>query len=184
MARRDDAPPLVDLRALELAPGEAREMSLPVPMGDVVIGDLSYHAEPAEPVARVEVSQSASGWHLRIRAQADLVGACWRCLEPARVTLGADVRDFQAFGRPTGAPYDEDLDCEYLEGESLDAGSMARDALIDLIPATILCGPDCAGLCPTCGTDLNVGTCDCPPDLPDARWDALREVAERLKADG
>lgn len=183
MTRRDDAPSTVDLRALELAPGEARELSLPVPVGDVVIGEQAYCAEPPEPVARVEVSQSASGWHFRVRARADLVGACWRCLEPARVALAADTRDFQAFGRPAGAPYDEDLDCEYLEGEVLDAGAMARDALIDLLPATILCRPDCAGLCPTCGTDLNVGTCDCPADLPDARWDALREVAERLRHD-
>ncbi len=46
---------------------------------------------------------------------------------------------------------------------------------------TLLCRPDCAGLCPHCGTNLNDGACDCEEDRTDPRWDALREVAERLR---
>ena len=57
----------------------------------------------------------------------------------------------------------------------------ARDAVAEAVPATLLCRADCAGLCPHCGTNLNEGSCDCEEDTSDPRWDALREVAERLR---
>ncbi len=47
----------------------------------------------------------------------------------------------------------------------------------------ILCREDCAGLCPSCGANLNAGACDCPPPSPDSRWDALRDVADRMGLD-
>ena len=185
MGRADEGPRPFDLRHLDLAPGEAREFEHPVEVGDVRIGGQRYTPVPAVPTARVEVSQSASGWHFRLRVEAAYRGSCWRCLEEAQVPLRADVRDFAAFGRgAAGAPFDEDLDCEYLDGESLDIAAMARDALVELLPSTILCRPECAGLCPSCGANLNIGPCGCDPPSSDGRWEALREIAERLGSDG
>lgn len=185
MGRREEgAPQAFDLRTLELTPGQAREFDLPVPVDDIVLAGQRYVADPKEPLARIEASQSSSGWHFRLRVSTQLVGPCWRCLSDARVPLEAEIRDYSAFGRPLGGAYDEDLDCEYLAGESLDVVGMARDALVDLLPARILCREDCAGLCPTCGVDLNAGACACPPSARDSRWSALQEIAERLKSEG
>ena len=181
MGRQEEGPRPFDLRGLDLAPGEARQFDHPVDVGDVVIGGQRYSPVPAVPVAAVEVSQSASGWHFRMRVAAEFTGSCWRCLGEARVPLAADVRDFAAFGRGSGSAFDEDLDCEYLDGEELDITGMARDALIELLPATILCREDCAGLCPTCGADLNAGPCECPPERFDGRWAGLEEIARRLQ---
>lgn len=180
MGRRHEGSRAFDLRSLELAPGQAREFELAVPVDPIVLAGQRYVAEPAEPVARVEASHSTSGWHFRMRVATELVGPCWRCLEPARIALDADVRDYAAFDRPHGGAYDEDLDCEYLTGEDLDVVAMARDALVDLLPARILCREDCAGLCPTCGADLNVAVCTCPPPAIDHRWAGLQEIADRL----
>ena len=41
------------------------------------------------------------------------------------------------------------------DGE-LDVGAWARDQLALALPDQILCRPDCAGLCPVCGKNLNV----------------------------
>ena len=155
-----------------------------VPVEDIVLAGQRYAAHPAEPVAQVEASQSSSGWHFRLKVATELVGPCWRCLNDAHVPLQAEIRDYSAFGRPHGGAYDEDLDCEYLDGEYLDAIGMARDALVDLLPPRILCREDCLGLCPTCGADLNSGNCGCPPPERDSRWAALQEIAERLKFEG
>ena len=48
-----------------------------------------------------------------------------------------------------------------------------RDAVLLELPLAPLCRPDCAGLCPTCGADLNEGPCACPPAEGDPRWAAL-----------
>jgi uncharacterized protein len=180
-AGRDDAPRPLDLRRLELAPGEARELEVQIQPGDILVGGQRYVVEPPDLPSRIEVAQSASGWHLRLRTRAEVAGPCWRCLSQARIAVDVDARDFAAFGRDPDAPYDEDLDCEYLDGDALDVTGMARDAIIDRLPSPILCRDDCAGLCPTCGGDLNAGPCGCPPPPTDSRWEALKDLAERLR---
>ncbi len=182
MGRHDDRSRPLDLRSLELAPGEARELELDVPVDDVVIAGQRYRSEPAAPRARLEITQASSGWHFRLRVAASIIGPCWRCLNEATISLDADAREYAAFDRPQGAAFDEDLDSEYLDGEALDVVAMTRDTLVDLLPATILCRADCAGLCPTCGADLNLGPCDCPPARPDSRWAGLAEIARRLES--
>jgi uncharacterized protein len=51
-----------------------------------------------------------------------------------------------------------------------------RDALLLDLPVAPLCRDDCAGLCPSCGADLNRAACNCDLTVPDPRWDALREL--------
>ena len=48
------------------------------------------------------------------------------------------------------------------------------------IPMKPLCRPDCAGLCPLCGADLNLGACDCSEPVGDPRWAALAALRDRM----
>ncbi|HLG00368.1 MAG TPA: DUF177 domain-containing protein [Acidimicrobiia bacterium] len=64
-----------------------------------------------------------------------------------------------------------------LEGEEIDLEPMVRDAVLLEIPPAPLCSDDCAGLCPTCGVDRNVASCDCTTESPDPRWAALGDLA-------
>jgi uncharacterized protein len=170
----------IDLRALELSPGAGADVRLPVPVEPMQLGGQPYRVDPEAPDARVDVSSSASGRAFRLRSAAALVGPCFRCLEEARSPLRVDAREFAAANRPPGAPFDEDLDCAYLERERLDVSAWLRDALAEEMPAAILCREDCPGLCPTCGASLAAGPCGCPPAAPDPRWDALAALAARL----
>ncbi len=43
-------------------------------------------------------------------------------------------------------------------------GKMIRDEIIVSLPWKHKCNPDCKGLCPVCGTNLNKETCDCNRD--------------------
>ena len=59
----------------------------------------------------------------------------------------------------------------------LDLHSWARDALALTLPAKVLCRPDCAGLCPVCGVDLNHADDDHAHERePDPRWAKLTEL--------
>ncbi len=171
----------LDLAACEIAPGEARGFEVAVPAQAVTIGGNEYTLAVDGDHVAVDVTHTHSGWHIRARGAGVLTGPCWRCLDDARVALGADLTEFSAFDRDRSAGFDEDLDSEYLEGQILNAGAMARDALLEALPASILCRDDCRGLCPQCGTDLNDATCDCVEDTTDPRWDALRGLVERLE---
>ena len=77
----------------------------------------------------------------------------------------------------------EELDCYSFSGETLKLDKMAEDLIILNAPMYGLCKPDCKGLCPVCGTNLNNTQCSCT--LPDESnpFAALKGLAELLKED-
>jgi uncharacterized protein len=117
----------------------------------------------------VDVSRTTSGWSLRLRYKATLVGPCMRCLEPARRTVRVDAREVD---QPGGG---EDLQSPYVESQDLDLHGWARDALVlDLTPK-VVCRKECAGLCPVCGENLNQRPHEHEPPK-DPRWAKLSEI--------
>lgn len=59
---------------------------------------------------------------------------------------------------------------------TLDLTDAVRQYALLAIPMKPLCKKDCAGLCPTCGKNLNLGKCDCPNDDIDPRWSKLANL--------
>lgn len=97
--------------------------------------------------------------------------ACSRCLGPVEGSFAFVIEE------------------EYREGSNPDGGTYSQDA-IDLTPLLAegiwlhapehqLCRPECRGLCPTCGANLNEEACGCPTEVVDGRWEALRIQWER-----
>ena len=101
-------------------------------------------------------------------------GPCRRCLQPVQGTLKADVQELFEANPREGETY-------RLGHDFIDLEPLAREALVLDLPLAPLCREDCRGLCPTCGADLNLGDCDCPPAEVDPRWAALDVL--RLSAD-
>ena len=56
---------------------------------------------------------------------------------------------------------------------------MLREQFYLAMPMKPLCRPDCRGLCPECGTNLNVTTCSCEPRWTDPRLTGLREWLDK-----
>jgi DUF177 domain-containing protein len=52
---------------------------------------------------------------------------------------------------------------------------LVHETVVVNVPMVVACRDDCRGLCPTCGTNLNAGSCTCG-DAVDSRWDALRDM--------
>jgi len=88
-----------------------------------------------------------------------------------------DAREYQAASNPEGV---EELRMAYLEDDNLDLGTWARDAIALELPDKILCRPDCAGLCPVCGKNLNDEPHEHPEETGDTRWSALESLREQL----
>ncbi len=183
MGRRGEPEGVIDLRRLDLTPGAGARVEVPVVLEPITLGGQPYAPEPREVETRLDVGASGSGTGLRLRFHTTLHGACQRCLAPAAVQVAVDAREFQASGRTDADEPDDDLDCEYLAGPSrmdLDVAAWARDAMAEVLPMSVLCRDDCAGLCVRCGADLNAGPCSCSDDEPDPRWAALEQLRERL----
>lgn len=55
----------------------------------------------------------------------------------------------------------KDLDITYLSNDFIDLGEVLTEQLQLQIPFQPLCKESCEGMCPTCGFDLNQGSCSC-----------------------
>jgi len=115
-----------------------------------------------------------------LHAVATLHERCSRCLAEIDCPIAIDFEEeyVPVADIFTGAPV--------RLGESSDLFRIGPDFLLDLHeglrqytlmsePAKPLCKPDCAGLCASCGADLNQGPCGCPPPADD-RWQRLASL--------
>ena len=75
---------------------------------------------------------------------------------------------------------DEDGECYGFSGEELDVSQMLRDAILLNMQPYSVCRPDCRGLCPVCGCDLNTAQCACAQEAaeeePPSPFAALRTL--------
>ena len=161
-----------DLGALRLSSGEGRRLDLDVSIEPFTLGADTYAVVPPVVPVRVDVSRTTGeGYALRLRFEAALQGSCMRCLEPAAASFKIDAREISQPGAG------EELDSPYLQAGVLELSAWARDALALNLPRAILCREDCAGLCPTCGANLNTACADHGHESePDPRWAKLSEL--------
>jgi uncharacterized protein len=131
---------------------------------------------PAHPLRVTgRLSSAGSGrfyWHGRVAG--DVTIPCRRCLADATVHVHDESHVIFA---DEGSEEAEDPDVYVLDERSnqLDLRPAVREQWLLNVPSYAVCKEECKGLCPTGGTDLNEGSCDCP-EARDSRWDALRIV--------
>jgi uncharacterized protein len=113
---------------------------------------------------------------VRGKVHGTLAQECRRCLDPVDVPVEAEVTF--VFAPPDLLAGTEDGETRVLpvDDREVDLAEPIREELILSAPAFVECGPDCKGLCPRCGADLNETTCECADSEPDPRWDALRAL--------
>jgi len=163
-----------DIRSLEY---EAAAVSGVLPPDDGVWMEGDFPLPVGEGV-RVTGRLAAAGkgryyfsGHLAGVTQAE----CRRCLTPFQSEVSAEVHVLFASG---DGEDDEDPDVFPVggaAGDEIDLRPAVREQWLLEVPAFSVCRPDCKGLCPKCGADLNAGACECAPET-DHRWEALRQL--------
>jgi uncharacterized protein len=164
------------LRALRLRPGEEYRDEHEVELQPLMLGGQRYLPVPEKAQAGLVVSRVSSGMVFELRYDARLHGPCYRCLADAVLDLPVSAREYQA----TNPGESDELSTPYVANDQLNLSGWARDALVLALPDKILCRPDCAGLCPVCGVDLNDQPHEHDDEQLDSRWAALSELRDRL----
>lgn len=106
---------------------------------------------------------------------------CARCLEPVDIATHVEFAEQFApsidmsTGKPLPPP-DDELTFLISQNHMLDLNEALRQNLLAALPIQAVCKPDCAGLCPKCGTNRNVGACDCIVDDANHPFAALAEL--------
>jgi len=163
-----------DLRTLRIRSGDQAREHIEIELEPLVLGGQTYEPRPNPAPAELSVTRASSGTVLELALDVSLEGPCFRCLADAELPLSLRLREYEA-ARPEG---DDDLRTEYLEDDRVDLSAWARDAIALALPDQILCRPDCAGLCPVCGKDLNLEPHEHVEERLDPRWAKLSELRQ------
>jgi uncharacterized protein len=171
---------------------EPLEFDLAVSPGSIDYGDEAVQTAPLAVQGRADLIEEHRGPRdlisdIRVRAawQGRFEVPCARCIEPVEHPLSGD---FDLIFRPLGAdqgPSDRSIGASETEiGYYQDGGLLLEDVLREQVllslPAKTLCRPDCKGLCPRCGSNLNTETCTCDTVPSDLRWTALSDLRSRM----
>ena len=72
----------------------------------------------------------------------------------------------------------EELDLDFYSGEELDLLDLVKEQVELNIPMKPLCDDACKGICPKCGTDLNIKSCTCSVKDIDPRFEPLKKLLQ------
>jgi uncharacterized protein len=111
---------------------------------------------------------------------------CARCLEPVHNTVS---EKFDLLYRPLGVDArseeasisEAETEIGYYQGEGLLLEDVLKEQLLLALPVKQVCRPNCKGLCPQCGKNLNAESCDCASTMPDPRWSVLEDIRKKLE---
>jgi uncharacterized protein len=125
---------------------------------------------------------------IRLRAayNANFEVLCARCVEPVPVPMEGS---FDLIFRPSAADAEsgeraitlDETEIGYYEESGLLLEDVVREQVLLSLPGRTLCTPDCKGLCPSCGQNLNSASCNCDKAAADPRWNALAGLAGAIK---
>ena len=150
-----------------------------VPADDVLWQDSGLDWDGPVDV-RLRASFAGSGEVVvRGMVRGKLKQECRRCLQPVAGKFDEEVT--MVFSADTTAADSDEGHVFVFDPvrRDLDVSDAVRQEVILAMNPYVVCDPECRGLCPRCGANLNEGACGCTAEEVDLRWQALRALKDR-----
>ncbi|SDB10614.1 uncharacterized protein SAMN02910298_00514 [Pseudobutyrivibrio sp. YE44] len=136
------------------------------------------HVEPFD----VVLSMIGSGkLHITFSTEAEVSGACDRCLAPVSFVVPVSVDETVEVSEGQVVSDEEEGPYSFVDGEDIDVDELILNEILVNFPAKILCQDDCKGICPVCGKNRNTESCDCDDTVLDPRMAQFLDVFNSFK---
>ncbi|NLO06403.1 MAG: DUF177 domain-containing protein [candidate division WS1 bacterium] len=154
------------------------EVDDPAPPGT----DVEFVGDVRGEITLRNVGGEIAAWgHLEATALLE----CGRCLTEHEVPFSFDFSEtcrLEQIDEPLSYTQvtadDEPAAIPLLDGDAVDLSELVRQLLVLYTPSRSVCRPDCKGICPQCGKNLNDGPCGCEREEIDPRLAPLRELLQ------
>ncbi len=123
----------------------------------------------------LRLSRTTEGILVQGTLTSALEGECRRCIQKVEVPLSISIEEL--FAHHPGKTIESEFRVD--DDAVLDLTPLVREEIIVSTPLAPLCKPECAGLCPVCGQNLNIGQCDCIVDDIDPRLAILMQLKNK-----
>lgn len=122
---------------------------------DVELLELADDLDIANFRGTARLTRTPQGVYLQGRFIGEQPTECVRCLTPVNQPLKTEIKQLYEF------PPAPKADFIISDSGHLDLAPIMREDMLLAMPIRPLCRPDCKGLCPNCGSDLNESACQC-----------------------
>ena len=162
----------MDLKQLFDLVGEKQEINCDFDFSNENLYGTAPFTQPLRVTGKIE--NRADVVRLVFSVKSVLSLRCDRCLKAFEKAI--DYSFSHIIVRELSNADDEEFDYVVCEDGILDLEELVRADLMLELPTKVLCKEDCKGLCPKCGKDLNLGSCDWKTKDIDPRWQALSDL--------
>jgi len=159
--------------------GLHQDIELPVKLDEDASADVAH--------AVLDISRLGAKVLVKGTINIQLTSRCGRCLNefpyPVEVVFSEEYDPFEAWveGEETMAV---GPDLSFYVDDEIDINELIKEQVLLSVPMKPLCSPECRGICPVCGNDLNKGTCGCKTKGTDPRLAPLEKLREAMKGRG
>jgi uncharacterized protein len=149
-------------------------------IGELLLDDAEVRLlEPTEVSGRVR--RDGKDVELRGELGTKIETACGRCLKPVELSIRSEFTErfvpaVEWRAEEQHELREEDLNLAVFDGEAIELDDVVREEILLAMPGHVLCGDDCKGLCPSCGIDRNLSSCQCEANEIDLRWQGLENL--------
>ena len=162
----------LNLREIINIPGKSVPFDFKFDADGLELGSVKSFSAPVSVVGNI--MNRAGVLTVTGKIHADMECICARCLKEFPFHKDFDMNAYLA-----EELQDEDSEETYLlDGDWADLDEIVTTTIVLNTEQRQLCRPDCKGLCPKCGKDLNDGPCDCREDQ-DPRLAVLGQLLEK-----
>lgn len=166
---------ILDLRGFEDFPASVSLTSGPEtfsPFAEDVTGITQIRVD-------LTIQKSGDEFFCQARVVGEVSMECARCLASFPTELSG-VTSFivtAELKRASGKESEDQEEYVLIDAnECVDLSEIVRQEMLLAAPMKPLCSEECKGLCPRCGVNLNIETCDCRVKGIDSRWEGLKDL--------
>ena len=162
------------INLINLLNGEQDSLSVDytLDLSNLIYSSYSPVKEPVSISGRLY--SKADVLYLDLKIEFRFCGVCDRCAEEIEKDFAIKINKIIVEELQN---IDNDDDYIVVDNQLLDLDELVNEEVSLSLPSKILCSDDCKGLCPNCGTNLNVNKCDCKGDV-DPRMAALLQLLD------
>lgn len=167
---------------MKIIVSEIPEDGLELELKEDITSDLLKFLSPVS--AKIRIDKKESEILVRGFISCHVEQQCSRCLKNFSAKIASDMnvvyRPFEYIGKEEHYELKGDeLETGFFKNDTIDTDDLLREQIFLNISMKPLCSPDCKGLCPKCGADLNVASCGCETSEIDSRFALLKQLLKR-----
>lgn len=149
--------------------GQIEEFNFTENWGNVEFrGDIIEFIDPVSFIGKI--TNIGESFEVEGQIKTTIKTSCYRCLEDA--IYNVDVNFIEEYTNKNV----QDDDKIIFKDDFIELNEYVLGSILLNLPMKMLCRPDCKGLCPVCGTNLNFNVCQCEVENIDPRLSILKNL--------